>query len=65
MLTRRITPSQLSLFSISPVIGAWREELKPQNLFESSKPEVKKYLLRVRLTHQVGNYLTKQPKAAI
>ena len=40
MLTRLITPSQLSLFSISPVIGAWWEELQAQKLFEGSKPAV-------------------------
>jgi len=33
MPTRLITPSQLSLFSISPVIGAWWEELQAQKLF--------------------------------
>jgi uncharacterized protein len=38
MPTRLITPSQLSLFSISPVIGAWWEELQAQKLFEGSKP---------------------------
>ena len=37
---RRITPSQLSLFSISPVIGAWWEELQAQKLFDGSKPAV-------------------------
>ena len=36
---RLITPSQLSLFSISPVIGAWWEELQARKLFEGSKPE--------------------------
>ena len=40
MGNRLITPSQLSLFSISPVIGAWWEELQAQNLFEGSKPAV-------------------------
>ena len=40
MATRLITPSQLSLFSISPVIGAWWEELQAQKLFEGSKPAV-------------------------
>ena len=39
MPARLITPSQLSLFSISPVIGAWWEELQAQKLFEGSKPE--------------------------
>ena len=37
---RLITPSQLSLFSISPAIGAWWEELQAQKLFEGSKPAV-------------------------
>jgi len=40
MPARLITPSQLSLFSISPVIGAWWEELQAQKLFEGSKPAV-------------------------
>ena len=40
MSSRLITPSQLSLFSISPVIGAWWEELQAQKLFEGSKPAV-------------------------
>ena len=40
MATRLITPSQLSLFSISPVIGAWWEELQAQKLFDGSKPAV-------------------------
>jgi uncharacterized protein len=35
-----ITPSKLSLFSRSPVIGAWWEELEARGLFEGSKPEV-------------------------
>ena len=38
--SRLITPSQLSLFSISLVIGAWWEELQAQKLFEGSKPDV-------------------------
>ena len=40
MRYRLITPSQLSLFSISPVIGAWWEELQAQKLFKGSKPAV-------------------------
>ena len=40
MPARLITPSQLSLFSISPVIGAWWQELQVQKLFEGSKPSV-------------------------
>ena len=39
MPSHLITPSQLSLFSISPVIGAWWEELQARKLFEGSKPE--------------------------
>ena len=31
--SRLITPSQLSLFSISPVIEAWWEELQAQKLW--------------------------------
>ena len=38
--TRLITPSQLSLFSIGPVIGAWSEKLQGQKLFEGRKPAV-------------------------
>ena len=40
MPSRLITPSQLSLFSISPVIGAWWKELQAQTLFKDSKPTV-------------------------
>ena len=40
MPSRLITPSQLSLFSISPVIGAWWQELETRKLFEDSKPAV-------------------------
>lgn len=35
-----ITPSQLSLFSISPVIGAWWQELEARKLFDGNKPAV-------------------------
>ena len=35
-----ITPSKLSLFSRSPVIGVWWEELEARGLFAASKPEV-------------------------
>ena len=35
-----ITLSQLSLFSISPVIGAWWQELEARKLFEGTKPAV-------------------------
>lgn len=37
---RLITPSQLALFSRSPVIGAWWEELAAQKLFTQKRPEV-------------------------
>ena len=37
MPNRLITPSQLSLFSISPVIGAWWQELEERKLFDGSK----------------------------
>ena len=41
MPTRLITPSQLSLFSISPVIGAWwQEQLEARKLFDGNKPAV-------------------------
>ena len=39
MNKRLITPSQLSLFSISPVVGAWWDELSAQGLFKEAKPE--------------------------
>jgi uncharacterized protein len=37
---RLITPSQLALFSSSPVIGAWWEELDAQRLFQEQRPAV-------------------------
>lgn len=40
MPDRLITPSQLALFSRSPVIGAWWEELNAQKLFEGELPAV-------------------------
>jgi hypothetical protein len=40
MASRLITPSQLSLLSINPVIGAWWEELQAQKLIKGSKPAV-------------------------
>ena len=52
---RLITPSQLSLFSISPFIGAWWEELQAQKLFEGSKPpvsELDKQLFNDGLHHE-------------
>lgn len=38
MRNRLITPTQLALFSRSPVIGAWWEELKAQGLFDQQRP---------------------------
>ena len=38
MPTRLITSTQLSLFSISPVIGSWWQELDAFKLFDGSKP---------------------------
>ncbi|MCP9943028.1 MULTISPECIES: TM0106 family RecB-like putative nuclease [Synechococcales] len=38
MPNRLITPSQLALFSRSPVIGAWWEELHAQGLFRQQRP---------------------------
>ena len=49
------TPSQLSLFSISPVIGAWWEELQAQKLFEGSKPAVVELFYEGRLETHQGN----------
>jgi uncharacterized protein len=40
MTDRLITPSQLVLFSRSPVIGAWWEELHAQKLFQGERPAV-------------------------
>jgi len=39
---RLITPTQLALFSRSPVIGAWWEELRAQGLFKGERPPTKK-----------------------
>ena len=38
MHERQITPTQLALFSRSPVIGAWWEELRAQKLFDGDRP---------------------------
>jgi len=40
LISDLISPSKLSLFSRSPLIGAWWEELDARRLFEGSKPEV-------------------------
>jgi predicted RecB family nuclease len=37
---RLITPSQLALFSRSPVLGSWWEELAAEKLFTEQRPEV-------------------------
>ncbi len=39
MTKRQITPTQLSLFSRSPIVGAWWEELHAQGLFKDQLPE--------------------------
>tara|TARA_Y100000589_G_C26858205_1_gene508837 strand:+ start:129 stop:293 length:165 start_codon:yes stop_codon:yes gene_type:complete len=39
MKRRKITPTQLSLFSRSPVVGAWWNELRVQGLFKDKLPE--------------------------
>ena len=39
MPSRLITPSQLSMFSISPVIGVWWEKLQAQKLLDGSKQQ--------------------------
>ena len=39
MKKRLITPTQLSLFSRSPVVGAWWEELRARGLFKDQRPE--------------------------
>ena len=36
---RKITPTQLALFSRSPIVGAWWEELKSQGLFKDQRPD--------------------------
>ena len=41
MTDRRITPSQLALFSRSPVIGAWWEEVHATNPMRAPRPEAK------------------------
>ena len=41
MTDRLITPSQLSLFSRSPVIGAWWEEVHATDPKRAPRPEVK------------------------
>ena len=65
MPTRLITPSQLSLFSISPVIGAWWQELEARKLFDGNKPavsELDQQLFADGLRHEQV-LLTKQEKA--
>ena len=38
-MERKITPTQLALFSRSPVVGAWWEELKSRGLFKEQRPD--------------------------
>ena len=39
MIKRKFSPTQLALFSRSPVVGAWWEELKSQGLFKEQRPD--------------------------
>ena len=39
VVKRKFTPTQLALFSRSPIIGAWWEELKSQGLFKDKLPD--------------------------
>lgn len=55
MPNRLITPSQLSLFSISPVIGAWWQELEARKLFDGSKPAVSDHFHEGRLQASPAN----------
>ena len=55
MKSRQITPTQLSLFSRSPVVGAWWEELRAQGLFKDKRPddtELDKQLFADGLRHE-------------
>ena len=61
MPSRLILPSQLSLFSISPVIGAWWEELLAQKRFEGNKPavsELDQQLFADGLRHEQGHRIS-------
>ncbi len=54
-MPRQITPTQLSLFCRSPVIGAWWEELRAQGLFKDKRPddtELDKQLFADGLRHE-------------
>ena len=42
MADRRNTPSQLSLFGRSPVIGVWWEEFRAHGLFKGERPPTNK-----------------------
>ena len=58
MSSRKITPTQLSLFSRSPIVGAWWEELKAQGLFKDQRPEdseLDKYLKGENLFNSYAN----------
>ena len=39
MIKGKFTPIQLALFSRSPIVGAWWEELKSQGLFKEQRPD--------------------------
>ena len=55
MKRKRITPSQLSLFSRSPVVGAWWNELRVQGLFKEKLPErneLENQLLKDGIRHE-------------
>ena len=54
-MKRKITPSQLSLFSRSPVVGAWWNELRAQGLFKDRLPErneLENQLLKDGIRHE-------------
>ena len=55
MKRKKITPSQLSLFSRSPVVGAWWNELRVQGLFKDRLPErneLENQLLKDGIRHE-------------
>ena len=55
MKRKKITPSQLSLFSRSPVVGAWWNELRVQGLFKDKLPErneLENQLLKDGIRHE-------------
>ena len=55
MKRKKIRPSQLSLFSRSPVVGAWWNELRVQGLFKDKLPErneLENQLLKDGIRHE-------------